>query len=248
MIDKKFGTLDDRIRGLEKRKERNECLQEVRNTKANGGKKPLDISLKWKVRIRIKEVRWIGEVARSRVIRKDPNVGRNQKLDCFGGKILSTYNDNALFQHNKDMLTSKWSTLNVNCQKFNALHKRAQRLHKSGENEMDVLRHAKMMFKDENKGISFSQELPWEILRPSPKWDAPEPLTILMVNVEGTSGGNGELFSQDNRARPREHVRQKRRNPEARREPRGVKVGCLRMRRKRSRDLNGNHNKRKTEP
>ncbi|GJS23250.1 hypothetical protein Tco_0451882 [Tanacetum coccineum] len=30
----KFGTLDVRLRGLEKRKERKECLQEVRNTKA----------------------------------------------------------------------------------------------------------------------------------------------------------------------------------------------------------------------
>ncbi|GJT39283.1 hypothetical protein Tco_0939148 [Tanacetum coccineum] len=100
------------------------------------------------------------------------------------------------------MLTLKWSTLNANCQKFNALHKRAQRLCKSGKNEMDVLRHAKKMFKDENKGRSFSQESSWDILRASPKWDAPEPVTISMVNVEGTSGGNAELFGQDKRARP----------------------------------------------
>ncbi|GJT05275.1 hypothetical protein Tco_0839737 [Tanacetum coccineum] len=60
----------------------------------------------------------------------------------------------------------------------------------------------KKMFKDENKGRSFSQESSWEILRASPKWDAPEPVTIPSVNVEGTSGGNAELFGQDKRARP----------------------------------------------
>ncbi|GKA60707.1 hypothetical protein Tco_0760114, partial [Tanacetum coccineum] len=37
MIDEKFGTLDVRLRGLEKRKEKKECLQEVRNTKAKRG-------------------------------------------------------------------------------------------------------------------------------------------------------------------------------------------------------------------
>ncbi|GJW99065.1 hypothetical protein Tco_0180873 [Tanacetum coccineum] len=37
MIDEKFGKLDVGLRGLEKRKERKECLQEVRNTKVNGG-------------------------------------------------------------------------------------------------------------------------------------------------------------------------------------------------------------------
>ncbi|GKC80638.1 hypothetical protein Tco_1131412 [Tanacetum coccineum] len=35
-----------------------------------------------------------------------------------------------------------------------------------------------------------------------PKWDAPEPITVLTVDVEGTSGGNVEQFSQDKRSRP----------------------------------------------
>ncbi|GKE08032.1 hypothetical protein Tco_1411583 [Tanacetum coccineum] len=37
MIDEKFGTLNVRLRGLEKRKERKECLQEMRNTMAKSG-------------------------------------------------------------------------------------------------------------------------------------------------------------------------------------------------------------------
>ncbi|GJQ91994.1 hypothetical protein Tco_0003133 [Tanacetum coccineum] len=36
MIDEKFGTLDVRTRGLEKRKERKECLQEGEDVKRRG--------------------------------------------------------------------------------------------------------------------------------------------------------------------------------------------------------------------
>ncbi|GKB74525.1 hypothetical protein Tco_0935937 [Tanacetum coccineum] len=35
---------------------------------------------------------------------------------------------------------SKWHTLNANCQKFNAAYKRAKRLGKSGENDVDYLK------------------------------------------------------------------------------------------------------------
>nr|GEZ97745.1 hypothetical protein [Tanacetum cinerariifolium] len=45
MTDEKSGTLDVRLRGLEKRKERKEYLQEVRNTKAKGRKSSLKSSL-----------------------------------------------------------------------------------------------------------------------------------------------------------------------------------------------------------
>ncbi|GKC23796.1 hypothetical protein Tco_1025946 [Tanacetum coccineum] len=40
------------------------------------------------------------------------------------------------------MLTSKWHTLDANCQKFNATYKRAKRLGKSGENDVDYLKRA----------------------------------------------------------------------------------------------------------
>nr|GEY84445.1 endopeptidase, NLPC/P60 domain, LRAT-like domain protein [Tanacetum cinerariifolium] len=40
------------------------------------------------------------------------------------------------------MLTSKWHTLNANCQKFNAAYKRAKRLGKSGENNVDLMKRA----------------------------------------------------------------------------------------------------------
>nr|GEU45723.1 hypothetical protein [Tanacetum cinerariifolium] len=123
-------------------------------------------------------------------------------MKCFWGKILSTYNSSALFELTKDMLTSKWAMFKTHCQKFNEIHKHALCLAKSGENEMDALRHAKRMFRDENKGISFSQESSWEIFRAFPKWDAPDPVLIPTVNDEGTSGENVELFGENKRPRP----------------------------------------------
>nr|GEY72995.1 glutathione S-transferase T3-like [Tanacetum cinerariifolium] len=72
------------------------------------------------------------------------------------------------------MLTSKWHTLNANCQKFNAAYKRAKRLGKSGKNEVDVLKRAQSIYRDEHKGVAFCQEDAWDILKFHPKWDAPE--------------------------------------------------------------------------
>ncbi|GJV80837.1 glutathione S-transferase T3-like protein [Tanacetum coccineum] len=59
------------------------------------------------------------------------------------------------------MLTSKWHTLNANCQKFNAAYKRAKRLGKSGENDVDYLKRAQSIYRDEHKGVAFSQEDAW---------------------------------------------------------------------------------------
>ncbi|GJR14319.1 hypothetical protein Tco_0796971 [Tanacetum coccineum] len=72
------------------------------------------------------------------------------------------------------MLTSKWHTLNANCQKFNAAYKRAKRLGKSDENDVDYLKRAQSIYRDEHKGVAFSQEDAWAVLRFHPKWDAPE--------------------------------------------------------------------------
>ncbi|GKF40046.1 hypothetical protein Tco_0120107 [Tanacetum coccineum] len=50
-------------------------------------------------------------------VSEDNNVGRSQKHETLKN-----------FQNRtKDMLTSKWHTLNANCQKFNAAYKRAKR-------------------------------------------------------------------------------------------------------------------------
>ncbi|GKD82366.1 hypothetical protein Tco_1349205 [Tanacetum coccineum] len=97
------------------------------------------------------------------------------------------------------MLTSKWHTLNSNCQKFNTAYKRTKRLGKSGENDVDYLKRAQSIYRDEHRGVAFSQEDAWAVLRFHPKWDAPEQVD-LTGDVPGAS--QEDLFGHDARPRP----------------------------------------------
>nr|GEZ56443.1 hypothetical protein [Tanacetum cinerariifolium] len=94
---------------------------------------------------------------------------------------------------------SKWHTFNANCQKFNAAYKRAKRLGKSDENEVDVLKRAQSIYRDEHKGVAFCQEDAWGILKFHPKWDAPEQVD-LTGDVPGAT--QEDLFGHDARPRP----------------------------------------------
>nr|GEY68760.1 hypothetical protein [Tanacetum cinerariifolium] len=76
------------------------------------------------------------------------------------------------------MLTSKWHTLNANCQKFNAAYKRAKCLGKSGKNDVNVLKWAQSIYRDEHKGVAFCQEDARAILKFHPKWDALEQVDL----------------------------------------------------------------------
>nr|GEX36099.1 glutathione S-transferase T3-like [Tanacetum cinerariifolium] len=97
------------------------------------------------------------------------------------------------------MLTSKWHTLNANCQKFNAAYKRAKRLGKSEENDMDVMKRAQSIYRDEHKRVAFCQEDAWAILKFHPKWDAPEQFDLI-GDVPGVT--QEDLFGHDARPRP----------------------------------------------
>ncbi|GJY78863.1 hypothetical protein Tco_0484664 [Tanacetum coccineum] len=111
-------------------------------------------------------------------VSEDNNVGKSQKHETFWYRVLNEFNSKNFQKSTKDMLTSKWHTLNANCQKFNAAYKRAKRLGKSGENDVDFLKRAQSIYRDEHKGVSFSQEDTWAILRFHPKWDAPEQVDL----------------------------------------------------------------------
>ncbi|GKA51517.1 hypothetical protein Tco_0744713 [Tanacetum coccineum] len=76
--------------------------------------------------------------------------------------------------------------------RFNAAYKRAKRLGKSGENDVDYL-------KRKHKGVAFSQEDALAVLRFHPKWDAPE-----QVDLTGDLPGatQEDLFGHDARPRP----------------------------------------------
>nr|GEX39173.1 hypothetical protein [Tanacetum cinerariifolium] len=88
-------------------------------------------------------------------VSEDNNVGRSQKHETFWYRVLNEFNSKKFQKRTKDMLTSKWHTLNVNCQKFNAAYKRAKRLGKSGENDVDVMKRAQSIYRDKHK---------WELL------------------------------------------------------------------------------------
>ena len=75
----------------------------------------------------------------------------------------------------------KWTTLNANCQKFNAIYKRLQRLTRSGENEVDLLARVRQAYRDESKrSKAFAQDGTWNILKEHVKWDAPNALIWLI--------------------------------------------------------------------
>ncbi|GJY74781.1 hypothetical protein Tco_0479212, partial [Tanacetum coccineum] len=119
-------------------------------------------------------------------VSEDNNVGRSQKHDTFWYRVLNEFNSKNFQNRTKDILTSKWHTLNANCQKFNAAYKRAKRLGKSGENDVDYLKRAQSIYRHEHRGVAFSQEDAWAVLRFHPKWDAPEQVD-LTGDVPGAS-------------------------------------------------------------
>ncbi|GJU93143.1 hypothetical protein Tco_1317899 [Tanacetum coccineum] len=132
-------------------------------------------------------------------VSEDNSAERSQKHETFWYRVLNEFNSKKFQKRTKDMLTSKWHTLNANCQKFNAAYKRAKRLGKSGENDVDLMKRAQSIYRDEHKGVSFSQEDAWAILKFHPKWDAPEQVD-LTGDVPGAT--QEDLFGHDARPRP----------------------------------------------
>lgn len=76
---------------------------------------------------------------------EDEQVGRSQPKDTFWQRVQNEFNKTNYHKRDKDMIQSKWRTLNRDCEKFNACFKRAERDQKSGKNDMDILTHAKEM-------------------------------------------------------------------------------------------------------
>nr|GEZ74937.1 glutathione S-transferase T3-like [Tanacetum cinerariifolium] len=86
------------------------------------------------------------------------------------------------------MLTSKWHTLNANCQKFNAAYKRAKCLGKSGENDVDVLKWAQSIYRDEHKGAT-QEDLFGHDARPRPA-GKPRPAKKTESDATASIGGS----------------------------------------------------------
>ncbi|GJT80480.1 glutathione S-transferase T3-like protein [Tanacetum coccineum] len=85
-------------------------------------------------------------------------IGANRSEDSFWGQIMQDFN-NASTQgyRTKNMLRGKWTRINGDCQKFNAIYKHLER--KSGENEADHIEAANINFAAQQpKGRKFMLE------------------------------------------------------------------------------------------
>ncbi|GJS37260.1 hypothetical protein Tco_0535642 [Tanacetum coccineum] len=105
-------------------------------------------------------------------VSEDNNVGRSQKHDTFWYRVLNEFNSKKFLNRTKDMLTSKWHTLNVNCQKFNAAYKEGSRFLKRCLGRFEF----------------------------HPKWDAPRTKVDLTGDVPGALARR-ILFGHDARPR-----------------------------------------------
>nr|GEX50378.1 hypothetical protein [Tanacetum cinerariifolium] len=89
----------------------------------------------------------------------------------------------------------------VECQ-LPKVQRRVQTGQKFGEkwqNDVDLMKRAQSIYRDEHKGVSFSQEDAWAILKFHPKWNAPE-----QVDLTGDvpRAIQEDLFGHDARPRP----------------------------------------------
>ena len=109
---------------------------------------------------------------------EDETVGRSQAKDTFWQRVQNEFNKHSYHIRTKDMIQSKWRTLNRDCTKFNAIYKRADRDQRSGESPMDVLTRAKEMYRNENKNAPFHNEEAWSVLRNHKKWDTPDTVDL----------------------------------------------------------------------
>ncbi|GKC17612.1 hypothetical protein Tco_1014394 [Tanacetum coccineum] len=141
-------------------------------------------------------------------VSEDRNVGRSQPKNTLWFWVLNEFNRENFQKCTKDMLSSKWTTLNHHCQKFNAIYKRCNRLKISGENEVDLMKRAQGIYRDENKNNAFNHEDAWLILRNHAKWDAPDPAPVDLTEDEDvpdehvSAVNTDELFGPDARPCP----------------------------------------------
>nr|GFA47157.1 hypothetical protein [Tanacetum cinerariifolium] len=99
------------------------------------------------------------------------------------------------------MLTNKWHTLNANFQKFNAAYKRAKRLGKSAENDVDLMKRAQIDLTGDVPGAT-QEDLFGHDARPRPA-GKPRPAKKTKSDTTASTDGSsastqfGELMEQE---------------------------------------------------
>ncbi|GJX88914.1 hypothetical protein Tco_0340928 [Tanacetum coccineum] len=77
-------------------------------------------------------------------------IGSDRGFDSFWWQVLEYFNESSPVQRTNEIITRKWVTMNDNCQRFNAIYKRFNRLGpKSGVNETGLLARCRAAFREE---------------------------------------------------------------------------------------------------
>ncbi|GKC32623.1 hypothetical protein Tco_1039917 [Tanacetum coccineum] len=104
--------------------------------------------------------------------------------DSFWGQIMDDF-DSATTKgyRTKHMLTSKWTRINGDCQKLNAIYKHIER--KSGENEAGHIEAAKITFAAQQpNGRKFQLEHAWRILKGTAAYEAKKQKEMAMMEFK----------------------------------------------------------------
>ncbi|GKB49071.1 hypothetical protein Tco_0899824 [Tanacetum coccineum] len=136
-------------------------------------------------------------------ISEDPKNGSDQARDTFWYKILTIYNQQAdehgFKTRNKNMLTGKWTPMNRDVQKFNAIYNQTELL--SGENEENLYTRVLSLFRDQNN-VEFRHRESWLFFKDKYKWTNPESTQVRRTRGRVTGEDEPEMFGDDAIPRP----------------------------------------------
>nr|GEV77176.1 hypothetical protein [Tanacetum cinerariifolium] len=129
---------------------------------------------------------------------EDPKNGSDQARDTFLYKILNIYNQQAdelgFKTRNKNMLTGKWTPMNHDVQKFNAIYNQTELL--SGENEENLYTKVLSLFRDQNN-VEFRHREAWLFLKDKYKWTNPESTQARRTRGRVTGEDEPKMFGDD---------------------------------------------------
>ncbi|GJU35835.1 hypothetical protein Tco_1184189 [Tanacetum coccineum] len=136
-------------------------------------------------------------------ISEDPRNKSDQARYTFWYKILTIYNQQAeelgFKSRNKNMLTGKWTLMNRDVQKFNAIYNQTELL--SGENEENLYTRVLTLFRDQY-GVEFRHRDAWLFLKDKYKWTNLESTQARRTRGRVTGEDEPEMFGEDAIPRP----------------------------------------------
>nr|GEW18595.1 hypothetical protein [Tanacetum cinerariifolium] len=141
-------------------------------------------------------VEMVGENARCR-------IASDQARDTFWYKILTIYNQQAdelgFNTRNKNMLTGKWTPMNRDVQKSNAIYNQTELL--SDENEENLYTRVLSLFRDQNN-VEFRHHEASLFLKDKYKWTNSKSTKARRTRGRVTGEDEPEMFGNDAIPRP----------------------------------------------